>query len=120
MMNIYNGNIILDKSGEAEVTMPDWFEVLNMEFRYQLTAIGAPGPNLYIKEKINGNKFKIAGGTPGTEVSWQVTGIRHDPFAEKNRIEVEVDKGANDRGKYLHPDVYNQPKEKGIDFKHLK
>ncbi|MCD4794769.1 MAG: hypothetical protein K8R54_16145, partial [Bacteroidales bacterium] len=120
MMNIYNGNIILDGSGEAVVTMPDWFEVLNMEFRYQLTAIGAPGPNLYIAKEISGNTFKIAGGTAGMKVSWQVTGIRHDPFAEKNRIKVEVDKDANDRGKYLHPDVYNQPKEKGIDYEMIK
>ncbi|MEA2042910.1 MAG: hypothetical protein U9N85_10200 [Bacteroidota bacterium] len=116
MMNIYNGNIILDRSGEATVTMPDYFEALNMEFRYQLTAIGAPGPNLYIAKEISGNTFKIAGGTSGTKVSWQVTGIRHDPFANENRVKVEVDKEANDRGKYIHPDAYNQPKEKGIDY----
>jgi len=26
------------------------------------------------------------------DVSWQVTGIRHDPWAEANRIQVLVDK----------------------------
>ena len=120
MKNIYDGNLILDTNGESTVTLPDWFEASNMEFRYQLTAIGAPGPNLYIAEEISGNTFKIAGGTSGMKVSWQVTGIRHDPFADKNRIEVEVDKKTNDRGKYLHPEAYDQPKEKGIDYEMIK
>jgi hypothetical protein len=58
--------------------------------------------------------FKIAGGSSGMKVSWQVTGIRKDPWANANRIEVEEDKPANKRGYYLHPDVYGQPEEKGI------
>ena len=49
--------------------MPEWFEALNMEFRHQLTAIGAPGPNLYVAEEISKNRFRIAGGTPGGKVS---------------------------------------------------
>jgi len=40
MMNIYNGNIVTDAGGSAIVTMPDWFEALNRDFRYQLTVIG--------------------------------------------------------------------------------
>jgi len=48
MMNIYNGVTSLDSKGEAWITMPEWFEALNMEFRYQLTAMGRPAPNLYI------------------------------------------------------------------------
>ncbi len=68
MMNIYNGNAILDGGGEAIVTLPEWFETLNRDFRYQLTAVGAPGPNLYVAEEISGNHFKIAGGQPGAKV----------------------------------------------------
>jgi hypothetical protein len=121
MMNIYNGLAVLDAHGKATVQMPDWFEALNSDFRYQLTAIGAPGPNLYIAEEINGNHFSIAGGKPGMKVSWQVTGIRQDAFANAHRIPVEEDKPANERGYYLHPDLYgagedrqvgNAPKEK--------
>jgi uncharacterized protein YwbE len=108
MMNVYNGNVILDARGEAWVPLPDWFEALNRDFRYQLTAIGAPGPNLYISEKIQGNRFKIAGGAPGMEVSWQVTGIRHDPFALAHPILVEEGKPEDERGTYLHPDAYDQ------------
>ena len=116
MMNIYNGNVTLDDQGEAVVQLPDWFETLNMDFRYQLTPIGAPGPDLYIAEEIEDNHFKIAGGEPGIKVSWQVTGIRHDPYAEAHRIEVEMDKPENEKGKYLHPDLYGQPETMGVNY----
>ncbi len=92
MMNIYNGNVVLDEAGEAEVQLPNYFEALNIDFRYQLTAVGGPGPNLYVAQKISENRFRIAGGVPGLEVSWQVTGIRNDTWARENRIQVEVDK----------------------------
>lgn len=118
MMNIYNGNIELDVNGEAVVTMPDWFEALNQDFRYQLTPIGAPGPNLYVAEEMTGNQFRIAGGTAGMQVSWQVTGIRHDPYAKTHRTPVEQDKPAEERGTYIHPDVYNQSATKGVDRVH--
>ena len=62
-----------------------------MDYRYQLTCIGEFAP-VYVAEEISGNRFKIAGGPEGQKVSWQVTGIRHDKFAEANRIQVEVDK----------------------------
>ena len=114
MMNIYNGNVILDGSGGAIVTLPEWFETLNRDFRYQLTAVGAPGPNLYVAEEISGNHFKIAGGQPGAKVSWQVTGIRQDAWANANRIPVEEEKPEVERGFYLHPALYGAPEEKGI------
>jgi hypothetical protein len=118
MMNIYNGNTVLDKHGKAWVTLPEWFETLNREFRYQLTAIGAPGPNLYIAKEIRGNRFHIAGGRPGMKVSWQVTGVRQDPYAEAHRIKVEEDKPSDERGYYLHPEDYGQPKEKSVQYAH--
>jgi len=108
MMNIYNGVIRLNRGGEAIVTLPDYFQALNQDFRYQLTALGAPGPRLYIAAKINNNRFKIAGGRPGAEVSWQVTGIRHDAYANAHRIEIEQVKPTNERGAYLHPDAFER------------
>ncbi|MCD4750388.1 MAG: hypothetical protein K8R59_13535 [Thermoanaerobaculales bacterium] len=105
MMNVYNGNVVLDAEGRAVIELPDWFEVLNRDFRYQLTPIGAPGPNLFVASEVAGNRFEIAGGTPGMTVSWQVTGIRHDSWAEANRIQVEKDKSLTDQGKYLHPEA---------------
>ena len=115
MMNIYNGVVVLDADGAAWVELPDWFEVLNGDFRYQLTCIGGYAP-VYIVQEIQGNRFQIAGGTPGLKVSWQVTGIRQDPWAEANRIPVEVDKPAHERGTYLYPELYGQPEELGLDY----
>src|SRR5918997_6024145 len=53
MKNVYDGVVVLDRKGKAEINLPDWFGALNKNFRYQLTAIGAPGPNLYIAEEIS-------------------------------------------------------------------
>ncbi|MFQ5570892.1 MAG: hypothetical protein ACE5G0_14525, partial [Rhodothermales bacterium] len=117
MMNVYNGNAVLDAAGEAVIDLPNYFDVLNRDFRYQLTAIGTPGPNLYIAERISGNRFRIAGGEPGMEVSWQVTGIRQDAWAEQNRIVVEEAKPAEERGYYLHPEAFGRSRQEGIFFR---
>jgi hypothetical protein len=116
MKNVYDGNVTTDANGEAIVTLPDYFEALNRDFRYQLTAIGAPGPNLYIAEEISGNRFKIAGGTSGMKVSWQVTGIRQDAWAEENRIVVEEVKSAKEQGFYLHPTLFGQPPQRSVEW----
>lgn len=115
MMNVYNGNVVLDARGEAWVELPEWFGALNRDFRYQLTCIGRFAP-VYVAEEITGNRFRIAGGEPGMKVSWQVTGIRQDPLAEANRIQVEVDKRPDEVGKYIHPEVYGRPREEGIGY----
>lgn len=116
MKNVYDGVATLDASGAAVVQLPDWFEALNKDFRYQLTAIGAPGPNLYIAKEISNNRFTIAGGKAGMKVSWQVTGIRHDPYAEQNRTQPEVLKPASEQGTYLYPQGYGQPAANGVDY----
>ena len=113
MMNVYNGNVAVDEKGEAWVALPEWFEALNRDFRYQLTCIGAFAP-VHVATEISGNRFKIAGGKPGMKVSWQVTGIRKDPFANANRVVAEVDKAPNDRGYYLHAEAYGLPKDKSL------
>jgi len=110
MMNIYTGNAILDNSGEAVVTLPKWFEALNRDYRYQLTAIGAAAPNLHVAQEISNHQFSIAGGAPGMKVSWQVTGVRHDAYAKTHPLVVEVKKSEKERGHYLHPDAYGAPR----------
>ena len=109
MMDVYNGVARLDAKGEAWVSLPDYFEALNGDFRYQLTAIGAPAPHLYIAREVSQNRFKIAGGRANGRVSWQVTGVRHDPYANAHRIPVAEDKTPDEQGHYLHPDVYGHP-----------
>lgn len=115
MMNIYNGNVELDERGEALVQLPDWFEALNRDFRYQLTTIGNFAP-VYVAEEIAGNQFRIAGGSRGTKVSWQVTGIRHDAYAEQNRIPVEEDKPQGEQGSYLNAASFGMPEERSVEW----
>jgi trimeric autotransporter adhesin len=114
MMNIYNGSVVLDAKGEAAVTMPAWFDALNQDFQYQLTSVGGPGPGLYIAEEVSDNHFKIAGGKPGLKVSWQVTGVRHDAWANAHRIPNEELKPANEQGYYLNPELFGAPESKSI------
>ena len=114
MKNVYDGVATLDSKGEATVTLPAWFEALNRDFRYQLTAIGSFSP-VYVKSKVHANAFSIAGGNSGQEISWQLTGIRQDAWANAHRIPVEEEKPAADRGLYLHPTEHGQAAAKGID-----
>ncbi len=114
MKNVYDGIVVLDDKGEAVVVLPVWFEALNKEFRYQLTPISAPGPNLYIVEEIKNQRFKIAGGSSDMKVCWQVTGIRQDAWAQANPLVIEQDKSENERGYYLHPEVHGYPAQKNI------
>jgi hypothetical protein len=119
MKNIYDGTVVLADNGEAWVELPEWFEALNKDFRYQLTCIGGFA-QVYIAEKITDNTFKIAGGYPGLEVSWQVTGIRQDPYAISNPIAVEEEKSLEEAGTYLHPEAYGMPETKGLAYQHAR
>lgn len=103
--NIYNGVAILDDKGSATIRLPSYFDALNGQVRYQFSPIGEPMPGLYVGSTESVNKFTIAGGVPGGKVSWQITGIRHDPYILKNPIRVEVDKGPNelvDKGECIY------------------
>jgi hypothetical protein len=108
MMNVYNGNITTDRHGLATVNLPDYFEALNGDFRYQLTVIGQFAQAIVAK-KISANRFVIRTSKPNVEVSWQITGIRHDAYANVYRIAVEEDKTAQEQGYYLHREVFGQP-----------
>lgn len=111
MMNVYNGNAVLGEGGTAWVELPSYFEALNSDFRYQLTAIGSASPNLHIAQEVRGNRFQIAGGAPGKKVSWQVTGIRQDAYARQNRIPVEENKPEAEKGRYRVPAAYGKTSE---------
>jgi hypothetical protein len=115
MMNIYNGNVTTDASGEAVVTLPDWFETLNRDFRYQLTVMGQFAQAI-VAGKVANHQFAIKTDKPNVEVSWQVTGIRQDAWANAHRIPVEEAKAENERGFYTHPELFGAPKEKGIMY----
>jgi len=115
MMNVYNGNVITDADGNAVVDLPGYFEAENKDFKYQLTVIGQFAQAI-IGEEIRNNQFIIRTDKPNVKVSWQVTGVRNDPFAQRNRIVAEVEKAPKEKGKYLYPELYGQSREQGITF----
>jgi hypothetical protein len=117
MKNIYDGNVITDGSGTAVVSMPAWFEALNSDFRYQLTTIGQPA-QAWISSEIANGSFTIKTSKSGVKVSWQVTGIRQDAWANAHRIQVEVDKAAKDQGHYIHPELFGHEGEPSIAEMH--
>lgn len=116
MKNVYDGAVELDVNGEAEVELAGWCEALNRGFRYQLTPIGSPAPDLHIAQEFSANRFKIAGGQPGMRVCWQVTGVRQDAYALAHPLIVEEEKSPTERGYYLHPELHGQPIEQSIEW----
>ena len=111
MMNIYDGVVVTNGNGDAVVTMPDWFEALNRDFRYQLTVIGQ-FVEAIVSSELKEKQFAIKTDKPDVKVSWQVTGIRQDAWANAHRIPVEEDKSEMDRDSYLFPEGFGQPEEK--------
>lgn len=108
MKNVYDAVVVLDASGEAVVTLPAWFEILNSDFRYQLTCIGAFAP-VFVAQEIQDGSFRIAGGKPGMKVSWQVTGVRKDPWALAHQLPVEQEKPDGQRGTLLNAEAGISP-----------
>jgi len=111
VLNLYRGTITMDANGVATVTLPSYFHMINKDFSYQLTSIGAPSPNLYISKEIENGVFVIAGGLPNQKVSWTVYADRNDPYAQQHpeNTETEVEKREGEKGKYLQPQLYGKP-----------
>ena len=115
MMNIYSGNVTTDELGLATVTLPEWFEALNTDFRYQLTTIGRDA-HAWIAEEVANKQFKIATNASRVKVSWQITAVRQDAYAKAHPLVVEEEKPANEKGFYQHPELYGQPAEKQTEW----
>ncbi|MFD8756897.1 hypothetical protein ACFV0O_38860, partial [Kitasatospora sp. NPDC059577] len=103
MTNIYDGTVVTDDRGEATVMLPGYFEALNGDFRYQLTPVGSLALAA-VTEEIRENRFTIRTDRPAVTVCWQVTGVRHDPWANANRISGKEDKPEAERHRYLYQD----------------
>ncbi len=114
MMNVYSGNITTDAHGFATVNLPAYFEAVNKDFRYQLTCIGTFAQAI-IKEEISNNSFIVQTNEPHVKVSWQVTAVRNDNYAQQNRIEPEQMKPENERGRYLHPELYGKSRNQRVN-----
>jgi hypothetical protein len=113
MMDIYNGNVTTDGAGNAVVVMPDWFEALNRDFRYQLTVMGQFAQAM-VATKMANHMFAIKTDKPNVEVSWQLTGVRHDAWANAHRIPVEQMKAERERGFYMHPELFSAGLDKSV------
>jgi hypothetical protein len=113
MMNIYTGNVTTDGQGLATVHLPDWFEVLNTDFRYQLTVIGQFAQAI-VSSKVASHQFSIKTDKPNVEVSWQITGVRQDAYAKAHPLVVEPAKNTRERGHYIHPELYGASEQQSI------
>lgn len=105
---VYDGTVTTGPDGYATVQLPDYFEALNRDFRYQLTPIGT-FTQAIVAEEISGNSFVVRTKKPNVKVSWEVTGIRTDAWAEANPLQVEQEKPARKQGTYLNPEAHGAP-----------
>jgi hypothetical protein len=114
MKNVYDGNVTTNAKGFATVLLPKWFQALNKDFRYQLTPMGERGwdARAGVWKEIAHNQFTIRTSKPNVKISWQVTGVRHDAYANANRIQVIAPKDRQAAGTYMHPQLYGQPQSK--------
>ena len=115
VLNIYSGNVTTNESGDAIVTLPNWFEAINKDLRYQLTVVGTFAQAI-IAEKVRNNRFTIRSNAPNVEVSWQVTGVRSDAVMLRYPFRPEEDKPERERGTYVSPEAYDQPEESGAEW----
>ncbi|MFG0314540.1 MAG: hypothetical protein ACF8LL_10185, partial [Phycisphaerales bacterium] len=115
VLNSYSGTVTLDADGQAWVELPAYYEAINIDPRYQLTAIGAPAPMLHVASEIVDNEFRIAGGQAGMRVSWEVKAKRNDAFVSQLGAPVEREKIGAEKGRYLQPTLHGQPESLGLD-----
>lgn len=118
VLNMYRGTVELGVNGEAIIELPDYFDAININPSYQLTAIGT-ATQPYVLSEISNNQFVIA-GAPNTKVSWTVHAQRNDPTIQYYSSTIDNYttnvrmKRPHEVGKYFTPEAYGQSKEQGI------
>jgi hypothetical protein len=115
VLSIYRGTVTLDGRGRATVRLPGYFRSVSTDYGYQLTAVGSAAPALHVAREIERNSFAIAGGSPGLKVCWVVTAVRSDPWTRAHPFRVERRKRRKDQGRYLHPELYGQPRSAAMN-----
>jgi hypothetical protein len=110
---VYTGNARTGRHGRATVHLPAYATTLAGRWRYQLTPIGRFGQAIVAREVHNG-RFVIRTKHGGTKVSWTVTGLRRDAYAREHPFRAVQPKSGAERGRYLHPEVYGQPRSKSV------
>lgn len=115
-MNVYSGSATLDSNGAALVELPAYFAEINRDPRYQLTPIGGPMPSLHISRRVEGNRFSIAGGAPGGEVSWRIEAVRNDLWVRTYGAPSETPKTDSEAGRYHSPELYGHAPTERVNF----
>ena len=85
MMNIYNGNVVTDAKGAATIPCPDWFEALNRNYATSSPPSASPA-QAWVATEIANTQFSIRTDKPNVKVSWMVTGIRQDAWANAHGV----------------------------------
>ncbi len=117
--NVYDGIATLNEDGSTTIILPSYFDALNTDVRYQLKPIGIAMPNLYISKEVIDGVFNISGGEPNGRVSWQISGVRKDPYILANPIVNEVPKTKETivpRGEFLYSKGFDDAPYEGPDF----
>jgi hypothetical protein len=116
--NVYRGNVTTDANGYATITLPPYFESINRDPTYHLTVIDNSDDFVLAKvvRKIQNNQFVIRTSKPYVEVSWRVEAIRNDRWVQEYGYQTEQEKPKESQGKYLNPELFGQPKERGIFY----
>jgi hypothetical protein len=113
MLNVYAGTVVTDENGVATVVLPEYFEALNGDHRFQLTPLGQLAL-VTVEGAVRDNRFAIRTDRPGVTVSWQVTGVRQDRWARAHRIVAEQDKAPDERDFFLHAEEHGQPRARSL------
>ncbi len=114
--NFYSGNLVTDGTGYAWVELPEYFEEINEDYKYQLTVIGRDFAQAIVSQEILGNRFQIRTSAPGVKVSWRVEANRNDLYVRYKKPKDVVEKEGLERGTYQHPELYGQPPEMGMNY----
>ena len=104
MRNAYYGQAET-VNGKIIIKLPEWWIALNgsdkSEYTYNFTSIGTYS-RLYVSKEIENNEFEVTSLDGDCRFSWIVSGIRHDRYAEENRIKVEEEKKEEEKGKLFY------------------
>jgi len=101
-----------DEDGRATVRLPDYFEALNRDFRYQPTSIGGV-VDVGVEEEIEDNAFVVRSEEPRVKVSWQVTGIRRGPTPRRTRSSPKEPKARRRGGPLPEPRALRRGRGEG-------
>jgi len=120
VLNMYRGIAKVGSSGSIVVTLPEYFDAVNINVTYQLTPIGT-GVQPYISKEQANNQFTIS-GAPNSKVSWTIHAQRNDPTLQYydrkggNYSSAVRNKKPHEIGKYYTPEAYGKDKSKSIIY----